>query len=85
MRILILAALAEEADAFLPGQGETIDCGWPVARTLSVSGHDVTVATTQIGPVSQLVATSADHQILIFRVSDRAMTLQGESECRPAS
>ncbi|CAN5152912.1 hypothetical protein BH11ACT5_BH11ACT5_05630 [soil metagenome] len=44
-----------------------------------------TVETTAIGPVSQLVGTSDGAALLIFRLSDRAMTLQGESECRPAS
>jgi hypothetical protein len=43
------------------------------------------VASTEIGPVTQLVATTDAHEILIFRVSASAMTLQGESECRPVS
>ena len=57
MRILILAALDEEADAFMPGQGEPLDLAWPAARALRVSGHDVTVATSQIGKVN--IATAA--------------------------
>ena len=44
-----------------------------------------TVESTEIGPVSQLIGTNAGAALLIFRLSDRAMTLQGESECRPAS
>ena len=44
-----------------------------------------TVDSTEIGPVSQLIGTNAGAALLIFRLSDRAMTLQGESECRPAS
>jgi hypothetical protein len=43
-----------------------------------------TVDSTEIGPVTQLIGTSAGAALLIFRLSDRAMTLQGESECRPA-
>ena len=37
-----------------------------------------------IGPVIELHGTRAIDEVLIFRVSDKAMTLQGESECRPA-
>lgn len=44
-----------------------------------------TVESTEIGPVSQLVGEASGHALLIFRLSDRAMTLQGESECRPAA
>jgi len=62
--------------------------------TASVTTASVTAAWEQagyeveqmsIGPVTQLIATSEAHEQLIFRVSDRAMTLQGESECRPVS
>jgi len=35
------------------------------------------------GPVIELQGKRAFDEILIFRVSDKAMTLQGESECRP--
>jgi adenosylhomocysteine nucleosidase len=72
MRILILAALAEEADAFLPGEGETIDCGWPVARALTASGHEITVATTQIGKVN---ITSAAARLHALRGADLILTL----------
>ena len=57
MRILILAALAEEADAFRPGEGLKLDCLWPPARRLDLDGHDVVVATTGIGKVN--IATGA--------------------------
>ena len=43
-----------------------------------------TVDSSQIGPVAQLIGTNEGAALLIFRLSDRAMTLQGESECRPA-
>ena len=49
------------------------------------TGLGYEVERAEIGPVTQLIATSADGELLIFRASDRAMTLQGESECRPAS
>jgi hypothetical protein len=43
-----------------------------------------TVQRLDIGPVTQLLATTGAGQQLIVRASDRATTLQGESECRPA-
>lgn len=64
MRILILAALDEEADAFLPGQGTPLDCGWPVARTLTTERHEVTLATTQIGKVNIATAAARLHALL---------------------
>lgn len=43
------------------------------------------VERTAIGPVSQLTATTGlTGELMILRVSDRGMTLQGESACRPA-
>ena len=57
MRILILAALAEEADALRPGEGRPLPCIWPPARRLALDGHDVVIATTQIGKVN--IATAA--------------------------
>ena len=58
----------------------------PIADPIADAWDDLgySVARTDIGPVSQLVATGDGSEILILRVSDRAMTLQGESECRPA-
>ncbi|CAN5306349.1 hypothetical protein BH09ACT5_BH09ACT5_00050 [soil metagenome] len=60
----------------------------PAAAAAITSAWDdlgYSLERTEIGPVTQLVATREGGQILIFRVSDRAMTLQGESECRPDS
>ena len=54
-----------------------------VAAAWEEAGY--TVDSTEIGPVAQLVGTNAGAALLIFRLSDRAMTLQGESECRPAA
>lgn len=62
----------------------------PVADPLSAvtaawEGDGYSVERLEIGPVSQLTGTNAGAALLIFRLSDRAMSLQGESECRPAS
>ena len=46
--------------------------------------YGYTVDRASIGPVSQLIGTNDTSGVLIFRVSDRAMTLQGESDCQPA-
>ena len=64
MRILILAALAEEADAFRSGEGEPVPCAWPPARRLALAGHDVVVATTQIGKVNIATAAARLHALL---------------------
>jgi adenosylhomocysteine nucleosidase len=50
-RILILAALPEEADAVFPGQG-TVEAGAFAPRSLSVHGHGVTIATCGLGKVN---------------------------------
>lgn len=57
MRIILLAALPEEADAFLPGAGETLT-GWPQARRLSAWGHEIVVGVSGIGKVN-IAATAA--------------------------
>ena len=43
------------------------------------------VERSRIGPVIQLQGTSPDEGLLVFRASETAMTLQGESECRPSA
>ena len=54
-----------------------------VQRTWERWGY--TVARSEVGPVSQLVGTlSPTAEVMVFRVSERAMTLQGESACRPS-
>ena len=63
MRILILAALAEEADAFRPGEGRPLDSDWPPARTLQIGAHDVVVATTGIGKVNIATAAARLHAL----------------------
>lgn len=51
MRVLLLAALPEEADAFLPDTGDTIE-SWPPARRIEALGHEIIVAVTGIGKVN---------------------------------
>ena len=42
------------------------------------------VEQTRIGEVVELQGRNGVQELLVFRVSEDAMTLQGESECRPA-
>ncbi len=63
MRILILAALDEEADAFRPGEGEPFACIWPPARRLEVDGHEVVIATSGIGKVNIATAAARLHAL----------------------
>jgi adenosylhomocysteine nucleosidase len=51
MKIILLAALAEEADAFLPGTGTLLE-GWPSARHVEALGHEIVIAVTGIGKVN---------------------------------
>lgn len=46
------------------------------------AGYQVT--RTRVGDVIQLQARTAGNELLLFRASTLAMTLQGESACRPA-
>jgi hypothetical protein len=41
------------------------------------------VERTMIGDVSEVQGRNALDELIVFRASDAAMTLQGESECRP--
>ena len=54
-----------------------------VVKTWTRWGY--TVETTIVGEITQLQGRSAVDGLLVFRVSEAAMTLQGESECRPVS
>ncbi|MBX3098769.1 MAG: hypothetical protein KF761_04250 [Salinibacterium sp.] len=76
---LRLAPMANEQDTTAPGTTA-------VLRSVTASWTELgyTVERTRIGPVVQLLARNEANEQLIFRVSDRAMTLQGESACRPA-
>ena len=64
MNLLILAALAEEADALFPGTSTPIHGIFPVRR-LTAHGHNVTIAICGLGKVNAalaagLFATDAD-------------------------
>jgi len=63
VRLLILAALAEEADAFMPGAGTAAGPGWPAARRLDTAGHRLTIATTGIGKVNIACAAARLHAL----------------------
>ena len=56
--------------------------GWGGSAAI---GGDVIFDSTVLGEVTQLQGQSPVEAVLIFRVSPDAMTLQGESECRPAA
>lgn len=53
--ILILAALAEEADALFPGTGTPVHGALPVRR-LAAHGHAITIATCGLGKVNAALA-----------------------------
>ena len=61
MTILILAALPEEADAFLPGHGVDIADHWPPSRRIDCSRQALIIATTGIGKVNIAAAAGALH------------------------
>lgn len=60
MRIILLAALPEEADAFLPGAGISLD-GWPAARRVEALGHEIVIAVTGIGKVNLTTVAATLH------------------------
>jgi adenosylhomocysteine nucleosidase len=55
MNLLILAALAEEADALFPGTSTPIHGAFPVRR-LTAHGHAITIATCGLGKVNAALA-----------------------------
>jgi adenosylhomocysteine nucleosidase len=61
MRIILLAALPEEADAFMPGAGSAPDADWPPTRRIAAHGHDILLATTGIGKVNISTAAARLH------------------------
>ena len=66
--ILILAALAEEADAIFPGTGAPVGGRFP-ARRLSAHGHAITIVTSGLGKVNAALAAglfAADADILLM-------------------
>ena len=63
MRIVLLAALPEEADAVMPGEGAVIADRWPPTRRIDMHGHDVLIATTGIGKVNIVSAAARLHAL----------------------
>ncbi|MBN8829435.1 MAG: 5'-methylthioadenosine/S-adenosylhomocysteine nucleosidase [Sphingomonadales bacterium] len=63
MRIILLAALDEEADAFMPGGGTRLDDGWPQVRRIVHGGHRIWLATTGIGKVNITTAAARLHTL----------------------
>src|SRR5690606_16821256 len=63
MRILLLAALDEEAEAFRPGEGIALDGAGLPARRMTIERHDVILATTGIGKVNMAVAAARLHTL----------------------
>lgn len=63
MQIIIVAALEDEADAFMPGAGKTSDMRWPAVRTIETDRHRIHVATSQIGKVNGAAAAAWLHAL----------------------
>ena len=49
------------------------------------NAHELTVTRTEIGDVVELKGESSHGEVVLFRVSRNAMTITGESECRPVA
>ncbi|WP_077145943.1 purine phosphorylase [Sphingopyxis sp. KK2] len=68
MNLLILAALAEEADALFPGTSTPIHGAFPVRR-LTAHGHAIAIATCGLGKVNAALAAgllAADADLLLM-------------------
>ena len=61
MKIGLLAALAEEADAVMPGAGEALPGDWPALRRIETGRHSIVLATTGIGKVNIASAAALLH------------------------
>lgn len=72
MRIIILAALPEEAGAFMPGIGESVQDAWLSVRHIKTDRHDIHLATTRIGKVNIATAAARLH---VLHGADLLMTL----------
>ncbi|MCW2350591.1 purine phosphorylase [Sphingobium sp. B12D2B] len=84
MRILMLAALPEEADAFLPDAGDRLDGDWPLVRRVDTGRHLVHIATTGIGKVNiaaaaaRLHALHAADMLMILGTAGKLSALAGD-------
>lgn len=62
MDIIVIAALAEEADALFAGQGSPTEPGWPAVRHVAFAGHSIRIATSGIGKVNVATVAATLHQ-----------------------
>lgn len=58
MRIGLIAALEEEAEAVFPSAGERVQSGPLALRHLAVAGHDLVIAVSGVGKVNAALAAS---------------------------
>jgi adenosylhomocysteine nucleosidase len=63
MRIILLAALDEEADAFMPGMGARLGDPWPKVRWIESGGHVIFLTATAIGKVNIVAAAARLHAL----------------------
>lgn len=70
-------ALRVSEDPRGDGHAERVQQAW--------EDHGLEVDRALVGDVVELKAESEFGEVYLFRVSEQAMTLQGESECRPAA
>ncbi len=63
MRIILLAALDEEADAFMPSAGAHLDDAWPKIRRITTDRHEIVLAATGIGKVNIASAAARLHAL----------------------
>lgn len=84
MHILLLAAMAEEADGFLPGVGEA-GTGWPAVRSVVLGGHDISVATTGVGKANISAAAALlfarRHADLMLMIGTAGKIAQSDGDC----
>lgn len=84
MRIIVLAALAEEADAFMAGAGKAPGTGWPATRQTEFNGHALFIATCGIGKVNAAAAAAQLHALhradmfIMTGTAGKIGTLQGD-------
>lgn len=63
VKILVLAALPEEADALLPSMGAVNATIWPPIRRVEHGDHELVIATTGIGKVNIASAAARLHAL----------------------